>query len=149
MGQDYELWLLLAQVKHVVSQLRGRELRKLGITPEQARVLYIVKAAGGMPTPAVISRWMLRRPHTVSALVNRMEKKGLVRKTRDSDRKNLVKVSLTRRGQQAYEQSAKRESIRKIMSPLSQEERQQLKSHLQKLRRYAFKEFGIDYKNEP
>ena len=63
-----------------------------------------------------------------------MEKQGLVRKVKDLDRKNLVRVVLTEKGREAYYHSTKRESIHQIMSFLSEEERQQLRHCLQTLR---------------
>ena len=62
-----------------------------------------------------------------------MEKQGLVNKIRNSDKKNEVILTLTEKGEQAHRQSLKRESIKEIMSCLSEEERQQLDSSLEKL----------------
>jgi len=58
-------------------------------------------------------------------------------------------VSITEKGQQAYDKSTRRKSIRKIMSSLSEEERQQLRSCLEKLRNKAFKELTVEYKPPP
>ena len=100
---------------------RTRELFQYGITPAEAAVLVIVQAIGEKATPAEISRWLFREPHSISGLLARMEKQGLVRKVKDLDRKNLVRVVITEKGQQAYQQSTKRESIHRIMSSLSEE----------------------------
>ena len=75
-----------------------------------------------------------------------MEKQGLVKKVKDLDRKNLVRITLTEEGHQAYRESIKRESIHRIMSSLSEEERQQLKSSLLKLRDTALEEPQIESK---
>jgi len=72
-----------------------------------------------------------------------------LRKTQDLDRKNLVRVSITEKGQQAYHKSTMRKSIRKIMSSLSEEERQQLRSYLEKLQNKAFKELIVEHKPPP
>jgi DNA-binding MarR family transcriptional regulator len=73
-----------------------------------------------------------------------MEKQGLVRKVNDLDKKNMVRVYLTDEGQQVYRKAAKRESIREIMSCLSDEECRQLISSLRKLRNKALKKLGIE-----
>jgi len=65
------------------------------------------------------------------------------------DRKNLVRVSITEKGQQAYDKSTRRKPIYKIISSLSEEERQQLRSCLEKLRNKAFKELIVEYKPPP
>jgi DNA-binding MarR family transcriptional regulator len=75
-----------------------------------------------------------------------MEKKGLVKKVRDMDRKNMIRVAITEKGQQAYDQSTQRTTIHNIMSALSEAERQQLMSYLQRLGDRALKELGEYYK---
>jgi len=116
------------------------------ITPEQAAILFIVQAIGEKATPAEISRWLFREPHSVSGLLARMEKQGLVRKVKDLERKNLVRVVITEEGQKAYQQSTKRESIHRIMSSLSEEDRQQLRSYLEVLQNKALEELGVNRK---
>ena len=72
-----------------------------------------------------------------------MEKKGLIRKVRDLQRKNLVRVEMTEKGKQAYNNTAREESVRRIMTSLSEKECRQLISCLDKLHNRAFKELGI------
>jgi len=62
-----------------------------------------------------------------------MEKGGLIRKSKDLDRKNQVRIELTEKGQKAHSDIMRRESIHEIMSSLSDEESQQLSIYLQKL----------------
>ena len=144
--QDYKLWVLLSQAEHAVSKAVEKELSHYNITTVQAAVLFIIQAIGNEATPAEISRWLFRESHSVSGLLSRMEKEGLVRKVKDLDRKNMVRVTLTEKGQQVYRQSNKRGSIRKIMSCLSEEEHQQLTSCLERLRNKALKELSVNPK---
>jgi MarR family multiple antibiotic resistance transcriptional regulator len=142
--QDYELWVLLQQARDAVFRAREKELRKCGISTVQSAVLFIIQAIGHGATPAEISRWMFRRPHGVSALLDRMEKEGLVKKVKDLDRKNMVRVEITEKGYQAYDDSTRRESVHRIMSSLSEEQRRQLKSWLLKVRDTACEELRVD-----
>ena len=144
MDKDYTLWMLLFQAKDMVFKAREKELRQYGISPEEAAVLFIVQCLGNQATPTEISRWLLRKPHTVSGILSRMGKKRLVTKTKDLPRKNLIRVSLTDKGKQAYYQSTKIESIRQIMSSLSEQERQQLSLCLDTIRNRALKELGME-----
>ena len=144
--QDYALWLLLLKVRRCISKTREKELSPYDITPEQAGVLFIVQALNNGTTPAEISRLTFREPHTVSVLISRMEKKGLVKKVRDMDRKNMIRVAITEEGEQAYDQSTQRTTIHNIMSALSEAERQQLMLLLQRLSDRALKELGEYYK---
>ncbi len=137
--KDYNLWVLLHQTRNAILRIRDKELRQYGISTREASTLFNVQAIGDTATPAEIARWAFREHHTVSALVNRMEKKGLITKTKDVDRKNIWRVSLTEKGQQAYRQSLKRESIHAVMSSLTENERQQLETYLRKVRDQALK----------
>jgi len=147
--QDYKLWVLLGQASDMIFEARENELREYGITAMQAEVLFAVQAIGDKTTPAQISRWTLRRPHSISGILDRMEKVGLIRKTKDLARKNQVRVSMTDKGRQAYNKSLKRKSIHRIMSALAEEERQQLWSRLETARNKALKEVGKDPKKVP
>ena len=138
--QDYELWLLLRRAGQAVKRNRDRELSQYGLSSVQAGVLVVVEELGDKAIPAEISRHVLREAHSVSSLLTRMETQGLVKKVRDLDKANLVRISLTDRGRQALRQSGKRESIRRVMSVLSEKERHALMSSLKKIRDEAIKE---------
>jgi len=140
--KDYSLWWLLLQARRAMYKVRSRELHKYGVTPEESAVLLVVNTIGDTATPAEISRWILREPHSTSGLLERMRKKGLIDKSKDLDRKNLVRVVLTDKGRKALQDSSGRESVYKILSYLSLEERQQMTSLLIKLREAAFEELG-------
>jgi DNA-binding MarR family transcriptional regulator len=142
--QDYELWVLLHQTKDAIEVAREKELRPYGISLIQSAVLFVVQAIGYRATPAEISRWLLRWHHSVSGLLNRMEKGGLVKRVKDLDKKNLVRVAITEKGREAYYQSSKRESIHRIMSSLSEEQRRQVALCLKTLRDSAIRESGLN-----
>ncbi len=142
--EDQDMWLLLTRARYSVFRAREKELQRYGISPEQAGLLFVVQALGGKATPAAISRAIMRQPHTVSALVDRMSKKGLVKKVKDLDRKNLVRVALTEKGLKAYDETIKRGPIHRIMSVLTPKERADFKIYLEKIMDKARKEIGLD-----
>jgi DNA-binding MarR family transcriptional regulator len=148
-ARHYNLWALLHQVSDIIFSARETELLQHGIPGMQAEVLFVIKAIGTDVTPAQISRLIFRRPHSVSGILNRMEKAGLVKKTKDLHRKNLVRVTITAKGEQAYKQALKRKSVQRIMSALSEGEQQKLKSLLETLRSKGLKELGMDSKKVP
>lgn len=130
--EDYNLWLLLIKVSRAMSKARERELRKTGITPEQSGILYIIDNIGKKATLVEISRLTLREPHSVSYLVDRMEKAGLAKRVKDLSRKNMVRVAMTEKGQRAYKQAG-RQTVHQTLSCLFEEERNQLRSYLERL----------------
>jgi len=136
----YNLWLVLRRTDHVILKVRNQELGQYGVSAVAAGVLLVVHSSDGKVTPAEISRQILREAHSVSGLVSRMEKAGFVRKIKDLDRKNQVRVELTEKGREAYNNASKREKIHRIMSVLSEAEREQLMSYLKRIREAALKE---------
>jgi len=147
--QNYRLYVLLDQANVTILNALEDELRQYRISAMQASVLFITKAIGKDATPAEIARWLIRKPHTVSGLLARMERSGLVKKTKNFAKKNLIRVTLTAKGEKAYNQSLKRVSLRRIMSCLSENERKQLGISLEKLRDEALKEPRIKRKKLP
>ncbi len=138
-NKDFDLWLLLLQARDTLLKARYKELRQYGISPMEAGVLFYFQTNGGKLTPVELSQCLLREHHSITTLLSRMEKKGLITKTKDADRKNIWSINLTEKGQQTYRQSIKRESIHKAMSPLTENECQQLESHLKKVRNQVLK----------
>jgi len=147
--EDHDLWMLLTHTRYAIYRSREKELHRYGVSPEQVGVLFIVQALDTKATPSEISRFILRQPHTVSALIERMAEKGFVKKMHDLERKNLVRVSLTEKGKKVYEYSTKRGPIHRIMNVLAPAERTQLRKLLQKLHAQARKEIGLDREKYP
>lgn len=142
LNRDALIWLVMRQTSNVIVGLIEDELRLSGrVTYTRAAILFLVKAAGKRATPAEISRWIIREPHTISALINRMQEDGLVRKVKDLERKNWIRIELTDKGEEALRQAMDVEIIGTIISSLSDEEQDILLSYLNKLRTKAFEEY--------
>ena len=143
-NQNHNLLTLLAQTRDVLFMVRQKELRRVAISATKSAALCAIQAIGYEATPSEISRRLFRRPHSVSCLLQRMEKEGLIRRTKDLDRKNLIRVTLTDKGYEYYYQSLKQGLVDKILYSLSEQEREDLGSTLQKLRDKALSELGVE-----
>jgi DNA-binding MarR family transcriptional regulator len=132
--QDRQLWTLLNQTHHAIWRAREKELDDTGLSAIQAGVLFFVSTVEEPVTPALLSRSLHREPHTISGLLTRMEKQGLVRRVKDLKRKNQVRIVLTSKGKKAYEQQNRMGVINEILAALSQGERASLNACLEKLR---------------
>jgi DNA-binding MarR family transcriptional regulator len=122
-SEYFRLWVLLRQVGHLMTELRREDLLAYKMSPAQAATLRSVANLDNSPTPAEISRWLMRKPHTVTHLLNRMEKCGQIKKTKDLKRKNQIRISLTEKGKQDYNQVKEVEFSHPILSFLSEEEK--------------------------
>jgi DNA-binding MarR family transcriptional regulator len=131
------LWVLLSEVGKGLRMALERELKPFGISPMQVGVMYcldVMNDAGVSATPSEISRWLSRRPNTISALLQRMEKQGLVRLKRTGQGKGPILVERTAKGKKIYSKAEKGSSaIGTVLGCLSSDQRNQLRRNLEKL----------------
>ena len=65
--------------------------------------------------------------------MTKLERAGLVNKIRDTPKSTKLRFELTEKGLNIYQEARKIKSAKKIMSALSEEERQQLIALLEKI----------------
>ena len=141
--EDYNLWVLLAQTRDALYKARQKELNKYDISPRQSAVLFIIQAIGAHATAAEIARYLFRETHSTYELLLRMEKEKLIKGTKNRNNKKPVSFKLTQKGLKAYNHSQERKAIREIISCLTKEEREQLKSSLKKLQDTALRLLAV------
>lgn len=134
LSRNEKMWVRLFATATVVQRARELELAKLGITPIQAGVLMILKTATKPVTPTQLARTLYREPHSMSALLQRMEKQGLIERTKDLAQKNLVRISITKKGEETFRRQWGAKVTTNITSCLSEKEVSTLETCLDKLR---------------
>jgi len=134
LNEHERAWENLAVTYMTLQRARDLELGQMGLTIPQAAVLYFLKATEEPLTPMRLSRRLNRQPHTVSALLTRMEAQGLVKTNRDLQRKNWVRVSLTKKGEVAFKRQLSARTSLNATSCLSKREIDTLNATCQKLR---------------
>ena len=144
-NEHYELCLLLEQANDIVLKIRKSELEELNISIARATTLLVIKALGTGATTAEVSRWLVRRPHSVSELLGRMEKDGLVTKLTKSESKRKTTFELTDKGEEIYDKLIG-PTCQDILSCLSDKDRHQLRSSLRTIRDEAFKYLAVELK---
>ena len=146
--REYNLWILFNHTRHAIYRARELELDHYGITAEQGRLLFVVQNLGSKATPTEIGKHVFRASHTISSLVDRTEKKGLVKRVKDLNSKKMVRIALTNTGQEVLDRVLEMESIQEIMAGLSETKRDQLEGCLEILYRRALRiiESGKDSK---
>jgi len=140
--EDHILAMLLRQASDAVLRARQVELLDMRVSIIEAATLLAIDDLGERALPIRISEWILRRPNSTSALLQRMEKGGLVERAYDLERKNLVRMALTDHGREVLNEVAVRMSVHQLFGKLSDEERQCLKIALLHLRREALALLG-------
>jgi DNA-binding MarR family transcriptional regulator len=144
--KEYDLWILLSRVYHLIAMLRKLELSKYEILPVQSYILFVIKALGNETTPTNISEYVYQQRSSISDILNRIVKQGLIKKTNKASGNKRVIVTLTAKGEKALKLSKNREYLHKVMSSLTEEEIQQLESAMEILRDAAINELAITQK---
>ena len=138
------LFVILDQTRDTLIRAVELELRQSEINFAQARILYSLTQEKNGMTQGDLSKWHLRNLNTVSTLISKMEKEGLVKKTKNKE-DGRAYVTLTQKGSEAWDEVSER-AILLTFSVLSEKERKQLKVLLKKLRTEARNILGLDFK---
>jgi len=133
-------WLLFDQTSAVVHRAFSKRVRPAGVSLEQTRVLFALSRASSPLTRTEISRVVVRRPHTITALLQGMERADLIAKIKDDENKKLVTVEMTKKGKQVLKQVLQNQLAIELISSLSSEEIYQLTGILEKLHDAALRE---------
>ena len=142
---NLRLFVLVHQVRDAILKARENEVYPHGISAIQAAVLDIIRLMGNRATPGELSRWLFRKPHSVSGILDRMEARGLIRRVRDLERKNLVRLELTEAGERIFRQAHPKASLNRIFATFTEEERLLPAALLKRLRRSALREINLRY----
>ncbi len=136
---DYRLLVLLSRARDSLIKARGLELDQFAVSPIEAFLLLLITDLGDRPTPADLSRRSFRDHTTISALLRRMESKGLVSRAKDT-KTNTWKISLTKDGKTAAANANKMDSVHTVMSALSEADKRNLESYLKTLYENALRQ---------
>jgi DNA-binding MarR family transcriptional regulator len=117
-------WSLLHRVRDVLMRCEDERFGPYGITSEPYGVLITLKYMGGSGRPVDIARWQGWAPNSISMLIDRMVKAGLVKRTRDRRDRRAVNVTLTNKAEITLGPATRDglEFIQNVMSPLMDEE---------------------------
>jgi len=143
MSDEYEIWGKVTEVNKLIGRARSIELSSINLTPEQSHLLRILMGSGGTSTINEIAEITFRTHNTVSILVKRMEKAGLVyREKKESSKQYLISIS--EKGSELFK-TMPINSIEMIFSVLSEEEKESFSTYLDRLEQEARHILGLDY----
>lgn len=138
------LYALMSQTHDTIRSANELELDQYGVNEAQTRILFMLTQEKKGMTLNEMSRWILRKFNSISTLVNRMEKKGLVKKSKNLSN-GKVYIVMTPKGSELFERINER-AIYLIFTVLSEEEKKELHSMLKRLRIEGRKLLGLDFK---
>ena len=127
------LWFLLHRTRDALRMCEDQIYSEYGLTTEQYAVLSVMKFLGDPLRVIDLARGLEREPNSVSMIIDRMVKVGLVRRSRDRSDRRTVRLDITSKGENALKLAVPGglEFIQEILSPLSDEDRRTLISLLE------------------
>jgi len=141
---DKGTWVLLRQAYNLILKCEDRVFSEYSLTTEKHAVLMAIKHISGPVRITDIARWLDRSVNSVSMIIDRMVKAGLVRRVRDRKDRRTVFVTMTSKAEKIYVPStvAGWGLIQEILSPLSDEDKRTLIRLLETLRDRTYDYLG-------
>jgi len=94
-------WRQIYQTHNVLKQHEDQVLKAYGLSTEKLGVLSVISYLGGSAKITDIGRWLERSSNSITMIVDRMVKAGLVKRRRDRGDRRVVFVSATGKGEAA------------------------------------------------
>jgi len=137
---EHRLWVIIHQTHDLLARYEDKVLEEVGLTREQQLILWLMEfMSEGNDNPVILSDLassLFRNLNSISAIVDRMEKNGLIEKFRDLPDRRAIRLVVTPRGKETFNNAVSPNSllIKRVFSNFSHEEMHTLRVLLKKLR---------------
>jgi DNA-binding MarR family transcriptional regulator len=140
------VWMLLHQTYYSILKCEDELFTQVDLTTQQHNILLAIKYINGPATPTQIANWVDRNLNTVTLIVDRMHKNGLVKRARDMDDRRSFRLILTEKGDAYLNRGTKSAItlIKRLLENLSDDELQTLETLLAKVRLQAIQHHRKD-----
>ena len=102
----FPLGPLMGYCDHRIQTLMGRMLKEYDVSPMQSRVLTYLHSQDRQVTQKMLVEFLMVKPSTVNGIVDRLEEKGLVRRTTDKNDGRYRVLTLTEEGVRYFDDLA-------------------------------------------
>jgi DNA-binding MarR family transcriptional regulator len=143
---DKGAWMALRQTYNLMLRCQDRVFSEHDITTERHAVLMAMKHIDDPVRPTDVARWLDLSVNSVSMIIDRMVKAGLVKRVRDRKDRRTVFLSMTSKAEKAYVLAsvAGWGLIQEILSPLSDKDKRTLTRLLEILRDKTYDYLGSE-----
>lgn len=134
--------VLLYRTRDLMFRCEDRAVGKFGLTAEQYSVLAAMRQLDDPIRPTDVGRLLDHKVNTVSMIVDRMVKAGLVERVRDLPDRREVRLIVTSKGEKAFKpaHTAATKLSKDMLSVLSPEEVKTLIKLLETIRTKAYQQ---------
>jgi DNA-binding MarR family transcriptional regulator len=136
-----DLWSLFDRTRFAISRLRELELAQFGLSIEQSSIFHILSLYNSSTTARELEALTMRQHHSISALVNGMTKRGLIKKSKNPGEKRY-KIVLSEEGRELFSKVTIT-SMELSFSDLTPDDRERFASYLRMLLNKARLLLGI------
>jgi DNA-binding MarR family transcriptional regulator len=143
-NQQYDFWFLLNRGRDLSNIVTDKYLRQYGISQVEFHTLFCISLLGNNIAPADLARQLFRNRNTISYILKRLEKKGLVTLTKNPEKKNRINIAVTEKAEEILRFMEKNEMIKRITDNFSEKEREVFKTFTEKMYETAVKELRGD-----
>ncbi len=139
------LYSLLDSTRETIAKAVDLELAQYQMSVPQVKTIHILSQSDNPVTLESLASTTVRELNSISTLINRMQKKGLVKKIKKPGDQKIY-VTLTEKGKDIYNNTITEQAIFLIFDTLSDDEKKELGTLLKKLLSQARDILGLDYK---
>ena len=133
---QHKVWINWYRTDGLIAKYSDDNLLKAsGLTYQHFLVLSIMNELGETANATEMAKLLDKNTNTISTLLDRMERNGLVKKVRDTQDRRMVFAIMTPKGQKRLAVSIKASSVifEKLAEGLSKEEMYEFNTLLEKL----------------
>ena len=132
-------WAILHKACATVMRCEEVMFSKVGITPQQYAVLAVFKGSKSPVTPTEVARQLDRRTNSITLIVDRMEKAGLIKRVRNLQDRRTIQLVMTKKGLEAFDRATKpgTDFVKEILSCLTEKELKIFINFLERIRQKA------------
>ena len=137
-----QTWMMLHQTANSIAKCEEKNFSPLGVTTQQHAILMAIKLSATPPSLIQIADWVDRHANSITLIVDRMEKSGLVKRTRNTRDRRSYNLIMTPKGEKYLQTGVEAgfPLIQEILSCLSDEELPRLFDLLDKIRTRAIEQ---------
>lgn len=141
--EEHDISVMLRHVVLLVTKARRNELEHLGITPPQSGVMHFAQKFQTPCTVIKLRQIMRRSNSSLVVIINRLERKGLMKRQSDLKSQKYTRILLTEKGKDVYNRAVNLTAFTTIVSSLYKEDQKRLKSYLVTMSEAAEKLLGM------
>lgn len=139
-------WVLFAHSYLVYVKAVERVLTPFDLSLPQFLTLFFLAGASGPVTPSILANYLTQEPQSITSLVQRMESRGLISRSRNAlDGRSSI-LEITADGRDLFTSCATTvfEEVIDFFSPLTEEVLDEFGDSLRTLRNQTAKRIGLD-----